>query len=158
MWSLLVDLLVVLFDIGCFVMSTLRKLVLPMFALLLFSGNATSGEFDEEKVLKVVNQVVSWHRMHARCASLHPDSYKVVRDFWALEVQGGVDVLRSLKPSANFVLRFSNAVDPSKLIDRSTSLGSVIDECHKNSGIFRQFDVLDYPRLGDSILDAVNRK
>lgn len=139
-------------------MSALWKLVLSMFALLLISGNAASAEFDEEKVLKVVNRVVLWHRMHARCASLHPDSHKVVKDLWALEVQSGVEVLHSLKPSASFMLRFSNAVDPSKLIDSSASLGSVIDECHKNASVFQQFNSFDYPRLADLMLTAVNRK
>src|SRR3989338_4450634 len=131
-----------------------KNTLIPLLTIALLGSAACSAkaaEFDETKALRLTEEVVAEHRIYATCLSLDKISLSIVEESWAREVKQAVERLRGEKPSADFIRRFSAAVEFDKLLDRSMTLAAAIDLCHTHDRQVETFYILGYSRLADAI-------
>lgn len=118
---------------------------------------AEGSAFDEEIALQLTEAVVAEHRVYATCMSLDKTSLSIVEENWAREIKQAAERLQGEKPSADFVRRFSAAVEFDNLLDRSMTLATAIDLCHTHGRQIETFHELGFSRLVDAIEKATTR-
>lgn len=121
-------------------------------------GSAEEIGFDEDKALQLTEAVVAEHRVYATCMSLDKTSLSIVEENWTREIKQAAERLRGEKPSADFIRRFSAAVEFDKLLDKSMTLAAAIDFCHKHDRQVVSFYELGFSRLVDAIDKAITRQ
>lgn len=143
-------------------MNVKQKNTLILLLTMTLLGSAAcfaeAAEFDEAKALRLTEAVVAEHRIYATCLSLNKISLSIVEENWTREVKQAAERLRGEKPSADFIRRFSAAVEFDKLLDRSMPLAAAIEFCHKHDKQVETFYMLGYSRLADAIDKATTRQ
>ena len=120
--------------------------------------SAEAAEFDEAKALQFTEAVVAEHRIYATCLSLNKISLSIVEENWTREVKQAAERLQGEQPSADFIRRFSAAVEFDKLLDRSMPLAAAIALCHTHDRQVETFYEFGFSRLVDAIDKATTRQ
>lgn len=118
---------------------------------------AQPSGFNEEAVIRAVDDVVAEHRVYATCLALDGAGLSLVQENWRREVARAVEILKDMNPTAKFVLRFSEATALSRLLDGDMRLSAAMDFCHKNEKTTRKFYEFGYTRLPSAIARAAKQ-
>jgi hypothetical protein len=113
--------------------------------------------FNADAVIRATDAVVAEHKVYATCLALDKQGLALVRENWRREVAQAVDVLRDLQPPALFALRFSEAIDFSRLLDGDMKLSAAVEFCHKNEKTTLKFYELGYARLSSAVALAAKQ-
>jgi hypothetical protein len=122
-----------------------------------YSNNVYASTFDEGEAIKAVHAVVAEHKIYATCLSLDSQAFNGVREVWRHEVMDAEKVLKTLKPTPAFIVRYTTAIAPSRLLDDSMKLSEAIAYCKQNEKQFQKFYLLGYSRLVTALESATKK-
>jgi hypothetical protein len=96
---------------------------------------AGAAPIDEAAILKAVEAVVADQKTMVTCVALDPEMYKMVLEYWSLEVETGTKALMDLEPSAQLAARFVEAVLPERILpDKNMLLSQASALCAGGRG------------------------